>query len=529
MVEGPTTDVVVLRVSLIHGASTARPSRVERPQSTAGRNATRTQRVLGRAAAGPLQPNLCSFSAAAQDAAPVSSDTEETATQGVAPELDRGTDREPGHIDQRRSPIARFFGVLGPGLVTGAADDDPSGVATYAQAGATYGMGMLWTVPVSLPLMMGVQEICDRMALATGDSLGKLIRRRFPRAVVAVLGVLVVALIAANCLNLAADLMAIGQGMQLLHAGPAPVWSAVAGIAIVVALLAGSFQAIGRIFKWLCLFLLVYVAVLFFAHVSWADVGRGLLGLQARLSPAYLGLVVGVLGTSISPYMFFWQSAQRVEELRAEPLEGDLAPPLKDRSRTEARRRLRNGRVDVFTGMAFSVLIMFAIMAATAATLGAHHRTVSSAAEAARALEPIAGSYAGILFAAGFIGSGVLAVPILAASGAAGLSGLLGKEWGLDRSPRKAPVFYALLGVGLIAGTVLSVIGTDPIGLLVLSAIVNGIAAGPFLIVMMLISRDRAIMGRYRNGRLAAAVGWTTTVIMCAAGGYGIWYTITGG
>jgi len=454
---------------------------------------------------------------------------QESATQGVSPQLDKGSDREPGFIGKKRSPIVRFFGVLGPGLVTGAADDDPSGIATYAQAGATYSYGMLWTVPFVLPLMMAAQEICDRMALATGHSLGKLIRFKFRRSLIITIGILIVALIAANCLNLAADLNAIGQGMQLLHAGPAPLWSAIAGIAIVVAVTAGSFQMIARIFKWLCMVLLVYVAVLFFAHVNWASVGEGLLAFHFQFKPAYLGLTVGILGTSISPYMFFWQSAQRVEELRAEPLEGDKAPPLKDRSNAEAKRRLTNGRVDVFTGMAFSVLIMFAIMVATAATLGAHGKAVTSAAQAAQALEPVAGSYASILFAAGFIGSGVLAVPVLAASGAAGLSSLLNKDWGLDRSPRKAPLFYGLLGVGIILGTVLAVRDTNPIGLLVLSAIVNGIAAGPFLIVMMLISRDRKLMGKYRNGRLAATVGWATTGIMCIAGAYGIWYTIFGG
>jgi len=453
----------------------------------------------------------------------------EPSTHGLAPQLDKGSDREPGFVGKRRSPVARFFGVLGPGLVTGAADDDPSGIATYAQAGATYANGMLWSVPFVLPLMMASQEICDRMALATGHSLGKLIRFRFQRRVAVTIGILIVALIAANCLNLAADLNAIGQGMQLLHAGPAPLWSAIAGIGIVVAVTAGSFLWIGRIFKWLCMVLLVYVGVLFFAHVNWGSVGAGLLAFHFQFKPAYLGLAVGMLGTSISPYMFFWQSAQRIEELRAEPLEGDKAPPLKDRSNAEAKRRLTNGRVDVFTGMAFSVLIMFAIIVATAATLGVHGKSVASAAQAAQALEPIAGSYAGILFAIGFIGSGVLAVPILAASGAAGLSSLLNKEWGLDRSPRKAPLFYGLLGVGIILGTVLAILSTNPIGLLVLSAIVNGIAAGPFLIVMMLISRDRNIMGKYRNGRLAATIGWATTVIMCAAGAYGIWYTIFGG
>ena len=449
--------------------------------------------------------------------------------QGVSPELDAGTSDQPGEEGKRKNPVARFFGVLGPGLVTGAADDDPSGIATYSQAGATYGNSMLWTVPLTLPLMMAVQEICDRMALASGDSLGMLIRRKFSRGFRLAIGVLLVALIVANCLNLAADLNAIGQGMNLLHAGPAFLWAAIAGIAIVIAVIAGSFAMIGRIFKWLCMVLLVYVGVLFVSHVNWADVGRGLIGGQIKFSPAYLGLVVGVLGTTISPYMFFWQSAQRIEELRAEKRGGDKAPALEERPPDEARRRLRNGRVDVFTGMVFSVLIMFAIIASSAATLGAHHKAVSSAADAAKALQPIAGNYAGILFAVGFIGSGVLAVPVLAASGAAGLSGLLNKNWGLDRSPRKAPLFYILLGVGIIAGTVLAVVSTDPIGLLILSAIVNGIAAGPFLIVIMLISRDRKIMGEYRNGKLAATMGWLTTVIMCVAGAYGIWYTIAGG
>jgi Mn2+/Fe2+ NRAMP family transporter len=179
---------------------------------------------------------------------------------------------------------------------------------------------MLWTVPVALPLMLASQEITDRMALATGDSLGRLIRRKFTRNFRIAIGVLLAALIVANCLNLSADLMAIGQGMQLLHAGPAPLWSAVAGIGIAIAVMAGSFEMIGRIFKWLCLALLVYVLVLFVSHVNWADVGGGMLGLQFRISPAYLGLIVGVLGTTVSPYMFFWQSAQRIEELRGEDL-----------------------------------------------------------------------------------------------------------------------------------------------------------------------------------------------------------------
>jgi NRAMP (natural resistance-associated macrophage protein)-like metal ion transporter len=448
-----------------------------------------------------------------------------------AADAESGSESSPdtGGGQHTRNPVMRFLRILGPGLVTGAADDDPSGVATYSQAGATFGNGLLWTVPLSLPLMMAVQEICDRMALATGDSLGKLIRRKFRRSVGITIGVLIVLLIAANCLNLAADLNAIGQGMQLLHAGPAWIWSIVAGVLILVTVMLGSFELIGKIFKWLCLVLLVYIGVLFATHVNWSSVATGLAGFQFQLSPAYLGLAVGVLGTTVSPYMFFWQSAQRVEELREEKRGGDDAPALDDRPAREARRRLRNGRVDVFTGMIFSVLIMFAIIASSAATLGADHKTVSSAAEAAKALEPIAGNFASVLFALGFIGSGMLAVPVLAASGAAGLSALMNKNWGLDKSPRKAPLFYVLLGIGMIGGTILAVVSTDPIGLLVLSAIVNGIAAGPFLIIIMLISRDRGIMGKYRNGKLAATLGWATTVLMCVAGAYGVWYTISGG
>ena len=453
------------------------------------------------------------------------------APSSIAEEEPAGSHRseESPHEDRKRNPVMRFLRVLGPGLVTGAADDDPSGVATYSQAGATFGNALLWTVPLSLPLMIAVQEICDRMALATGDSLGTLIRRRFRRSVGVAIGVLIVALIAANCLNLAADLNAIGQGMQLLHAGPAWLWSIIAGIAILVTVVLGSFDLIGKIFKWLCLVLLVYVGVLFATHVNWGSVASGLAGFQFQFSPAYLGLAVGVLGTTVSPYMFFWQSAQRVEELREEKRDGDDAPALDERPAREAHRRLRNGRIDVVTGMIFSVLIMFAIIASSAATLGSHHKTVSSAAEAAKALEPIAGNFASVLFALGFIGSGMLAVPVLAAAGAAGLAALMNKNWGLDKSPHRAPLFYILLGVGMVGGTILSVVSTDPIGLLVLSAIVNGIAAGPFLIVLMLISRDKSIMGEYRNGKLAASLGWFTTALMCTAGMYGIWYTISGG
>jgi Mn2+/Fe2+ NRAMP family transporter len=254
-----------------------------------------------------------------------------------------------------------------------------------------------------------------------------------------------------------------------------------------------------------------------------------MLGMKFSFAPEYLGLVVAVLGTTISPYLFFWQSAHRVQELRAEEHGGDEAVGLKDRpDAAAAAHTLRKARADVFIGMVFSVLVMFSIMAATAATLGREGTEVNTAADVAKALDPVVGPAATILFAAGFIGTGILGVPVLAASGAAGLAGLLGRDWGLDLSPRRAPLFYTLLGVGIVAGVLISFFSSDPIGLLVFSATVNGIAAAPFLVVTMLISRDKAIMGEYRNGRLAATLGWFTAAVMVVAGAVGVWTTLTG-
>jgi NRAMP (natural resistance-associated macrophage protein)-like metal ion transporter len=423
----------------------------------------------------------------------------------------------------------RYVAALGPGLVTGSSDDDPSGIATYAQAGAQFRYATLWTVVVSFPMMVAVQEICDRTALATGDSLGRLVRVKFAKTPRTVIAFLLVALLVANGLNIAADLSAVGQGAALLGAGPAPLWTAITGVAIFALVARGSFDMISRVFKWLCISLLTYVAVLFAADVSWVEVGRGLFGAQFEMSADYWKLVVAILGTTISPYLFFWQSVHRVEQLREEDLGGGRAPALDERPRPEAKRKLQMSRIDVFTGMLLSQMVMFAIIAATAATLGAKQATtINSAADAAKVLEPVAGGLSTALFAVGFMGAGFLAVPVLAGSGAAGLSGLLNKEWGFDHSPRKAPLFYVLVGLGTVGGTLLGVFYSDPIGLLVFSALVNGVTAAPFLIVIMLISGDSKIMGRHRNGKVATILGWTTVVIMSVASVVGVWLTIGG-
>lgn len=416
--------------------------------------------------------------------------------------------------------------VLGPGLVTGVADDDPSGVATYSQAGAAFGMGLLWTAPLCLPLMYGVQEICDRTALATGDSLGTLVRRKFDRTARVVIGVLIVALIVANCLNAAADLAAIGSGMELLHLGPPHVWAAVAGVGLAVVTVLGSFDKIAAVFKWLCLVLLVYFAVLFVANVPWGEVAAGTIGLRMTWNWASAGLLVAVLGTTISPYMFFWESGHRVEEMREEG-DNPLAVPLDERPRRQSLRKLFLSRIDVFVGMFVSVAAMLAIMVATASTIGRNGpQQLNTAADAAKALEPIAGPAAAAIFAIGFIATGVLAVPVLASSGSIALAGLLGKPWGFNKSTRRAPLFYVLIGVGLVGGVAISAVNDNPVQLLVLSATINGIAAAPFLLVVMLVSGDHKLMGRHVNGRLAAWVGWLTTVIMLVAGAVGIYTMI---
>jgi NRAMP (natural resistance-associated macrophage protein)-like metal ion transporter len=412
-----------------------------------------------------------------------------------------------------------YLRAIGPGLVTGASDDDPSGVATYSQAGAATGYGMLWTSLLTFPLMTAVQEICDRTALATGKGLGELVSSQWrSRTARTLVGVLLVALIGANSLNIAADLVAVGSGMTLLHAGPTWLWAPIAGVAVTALVILGSFDRIAKVFKLLCLALLVYFAVAVLAHPPARQLLHGLLVPHLEFNASYLTLLVAVLGTTISPYLFFWQSTHRLEDLRDEPNRGRKAVPLDQRPAGQARRKLRSSRLDVITGMLFSNLVMFAIIVSTAATLHAHgHHDLNSAADAAKALEPIAGKWAGALFALGFIGSGMLAIPVLAGSGAAGMSGLLGKKSGFSRSPRQAPAFYALVALGTIGGTALTLTHADPVQLLVISAFINGVAAAPFLVLVMLISSNRKLMGEHANGRLAATLGWLTAALMAAA------------
>lgn len=415
-------------------------------------------------------------------------------------------------------PWRQYVRAIGPGLITGASDDDPSGIATYAQAGSQYGLSFLWSALLTFPLMMAVQEICDRTALATGAGLGELAVQRFHRFGKWVVGLLLLILIFANTLNIAADLVAIGSGMTLLNAGPTWLWALLAGVVISVLLVKGSYARIAMVFRVLAATLVVYVVVMVSVTHDWLKVLDFSVVPHLLHNKAYIGLLVAILGTTISPYLFFWQSANRLEEMRDEPEGGSEPATLQMRSRSRAQLKQRTSRLDVFSGMAFSNIVMFSIIATTAATLHVHHITnIQSAAQAASSLKPIAGSLASVIFALGFIGSGLLAVPVLAASGSMGLSGLLGKSWGFSRSLREAPLFYVLVGVGTMGGTALSLLNVNPIKLLVLVAVINGVIAAPLLVVVLVISNDRKLMGTYVNGHWANILGWFTVVVMSVA------------
>jgi NRAMP (natural resistance-associated macrophage protein)-like metal ion transporter len=422
-------------------------------------------------------------------------------------------------VDSAARPkgFGRYLRAFGPGLITGASDDDPSGIATYSQAGARFGLSLIWSALLTFPLMAATQEICDRTALASGKGLGELARERFSRTGQVIIAALIAALLCANALNIAADLLAIGSGMELLGLGPPSVWAVIAGATIITLLIGGSFARISAVFKALALSLLAYIPVVFLADVSWGAVARNLIVPHPHASREYLLLLVAVLGTTISPYLFFWQSANRIEELRDEDLGGSRPVPLRQRSREEAKEKQRLSRVDVFSGMALSNLVMLAIMVACAATIGKNGPVqIQSAAEAAMGLQPAGGGMAKALFALGFIGTGMLAVPVLAGSGSAGLAGLIGKRWGFSRSVREAPVFYGLVVLGTAGGAAFSLVGVNPIRLLVIVGLVNALAAAPFLVIVMVIASDHSIMGEYKNGWLARVLGWVTVLVMTA-------------
>ena len=409
----------------------------------------------------------------------------------------------------RRHGFARFLSILGPGIIVGASDDDPSGIATYSVAGAGFGFSTLWTALVSFPMMATVQFICAKIGLVTGKGLAAVLRGRYPRAVVLAV---VAALGIANTINAGADIGAIGAALNLLVPIKPVALVLPVGLTILALQVWGSYKVIAAIFKWLTLSLLGYVGAAIFAHPALRDLVAGTFVPAIHLNAPYLETLVAILGTTISPYMFFWQATQEVEE--------DIAMGRRylwqRRGTTDAE--VRYAALDINVGMLFSNIVMYAIIVATGATLykhGVHH--IATAAQAAQALEPIAGHFAALLLALGLIGTGFLAVPVLTGSTAYAISEAFGWKHGLDVHPGRAPQFYGVLAASTIVGMQVNLMGISPIDMLFWTAVINGFLAPLLLVLIMLVSNDRSVMGERRNGPITNVFGWATAAAMTAA------------
>jgi NRAMP (natural resistance-associated macrophage protein)-like metal ion transporter len=409
----------------------------------------------------------------------------------------------------KQSAILRLravFGKLGPGLVTGAADDDPSGIATYSQVGAQFGYGMAWTMLFGFPLLASIQAISAEIGSVTGRGVAQNLRQHYPRWL---LQSVVSLLLVANVINLGADLGAMGAALALLIGGPVMVYAGVFAVICVLLEIFMSYARYANILKWSTLSLFSYVAVVFVAGVPWGEAIKGTLIPHFTFDTAHTVALVAVLGTTISPYLFFWQAGQEVEEQHRRHVKPLCVAPRR------AGAELRRIRLDTLVGMGFSHLTALFIVIATAATLNAHGITsVESSAQAAEALRPIAGEFAFALFAIGIIGTGMLAVPILAGSAAYAVSESFGWVEGLNRKPREAKAFYATIAVATIAGLTLNYAGVDPIKALYWAAVVNGLLAAPLMVVMMLIATNPKVMGRLVVRGGLAVGGWIATLVM---------------
>jgi NRAMP (natural resistance-associated macrophage protein)-like metal ion transporter len=410
-------------------------------------------------------------------------------------------------------PVAEESWVrkLGPGLITGAADDDPSGIATYSQAGAQFGFGMLWTLIFTYPLMVGIQIVSARIGRVTGHGLATNIRRHYPGWLLyAIVGLLLVA----NTINIAADVAAMGDALKLVIGGPAHLYAVGFGLVSVLLQVFIPYTRYVRVLKWLTLALLAYVATVFVVHIPWPQVAKESLVLPALpWKPAFITTIVAVFGTTISPYLFFWQASQEVEDLRAD----DNAHALKHAPR-EARAGYTRIKVDTYIGMGFSNLVAFFIMLTTAVTLHMHGVTeIASSAQAASALRPIAGDFAFMLFALGIVGTGMLAIPVLAGSAAYAMAGAFKWKNSLEHEPAMAPRFYGIIVVATLAGVGLVFAPIDPIKALYWSAVINGIISIPIMAVMMLMASRADIMGRLVIKRRLKVLGWLCTAVMTAA------------
>jgi NRAMP (natural resistance-associated macrophage protein)-like metal ion transporter len=406
--------------------------------------------------------------------------------------------------------VWRFFSSLGPGLITGAADDDPSGISTYSVAGAGLGYSILWTALFSFPLMAAVQLMCARLGLVTGRGLGGVIRKRYPPWV---LWLACLLLIVANVFNIGADLGGMGDAMHMVTGIPAYWWTPFFAALITALLIWSSYRWIVRVFKWLTLVLFAYIITAFLAHPDWSGVLRSTFIPHLQWTSQYMSVLVGILGTTISPYLFFWQASQEVE---TENALGRTTVPQREGATDED---LSIAATDVDTGMFYSNLVMYFIILTTAATLHAHGIVnIETAQQAAEALAPLAGKGAYLLFTLALVGTGMLAVPVLAGSCAYAIAeASVWRAASLNERPRRAPQFYGVIAIAMLIGLALDFAGLNAVKMLFWSAVLNGVLAPPLVVLVVLLSSDPKVMGERINSPAANALGWTCAAVMAIA------------
>jgi NRAMP (natural resistance-associated macrophage protein)-like metal ion transporter len=413
----------------------------------------------------------------------------------------------------RATRVGRLLSKLGPGLITGASDDDPSGIATYSQVGAQFGYSLLWTMLISYPLMAAIQEICGRIGRVTGCGLAANLRKNYPRPL---LFFVLLLMSAANVFNLGADIGAMGSSAALLVPGSATGFTVLFGVVSLLTILFIPYTTYAKYLKWLTISLFAYFGVAFLVHVSWSDVVRATVIPRIAFSRESFIALIAVLGTTISPYLFFWQASQEAEEVRNNRGEKALK-----RAPAQAREQLQRIHADTLVGMAFSNIVAFFIILTAAATLHTHGITnISSCAQAASALEPIAGRFAGVLFVCGIVGTGLLAVPVLAASVAYGIGEGCNWKTSLERKPSEAPRFYAAIALATLIGLLLNFLHIDPVKALVWAAALNGLVAAPLMVVIMFMASSSKVMGKFKVPAYLLWTGWLATATMgCVCAG----------
>jgi NRAMP (natural resistance-associated macrophage protein)-like metal ion transporter len=404
--------------------------------------------------------------------------------------------------------LKKSFSVLGPGLITGAADDDPSGISTYSVAGAAYGYATLWIALLTFPLMVAVQLMCARLGMVTGRGLAAAVRMHYPRWVLwGACSILVVA----NVINIGADLGGMAEATQLITGIRPLLWIPVYAVFLLGMLFWASYRLIARIFKWLTLVLFAYVFASFYAHVDWRHALAVTFVPHLEWSRGFLSVLMGILGTTISPYLFFWQAAEEVEEGQTK------GETLADRKGATAGE-LRGARADTIVGMFFSNLIMYFIILTTAATLHAHgHTDIATAKQAAEALRPLAGNGAYLLFTLGLIGTGMLGVPVLVGSCAYAVAEAATWHGSMADKPKSAGKFYAVMAVAMALGLVLNYLGFNAVKMLFWSAVINGLLAPPLILLVILLTSSHKVMGKRVNPPLLRYLGWATFAVMTAA------------